>query len=338
MDDLVLSRQSLTLLDNITNLQRSTLNYLEHNFNYDELELPKSYNLLVKLRHHILLRLPSCSMDDESNYFAYLHRLRNCLWRRWSIHMFELDDVKMDPLELNWNKEDDLNLLYGPDLRYDEVSIAAEIISEHRREARKYGCAYVSYDHDHDEGEDSDSSLSGVSEDFSIFDSASRCGSPQSCLSPWLTSCMSRATAGTGSTTSGNKRRSLKFCDIVSRRDISLDGGIFDINIMINDTRYNKYIPSGLTQSGSGSVYGYGYNYGYNYVKYNDELAFDDDYDKLAYSYNHDYEGCQFDNCNKYDCDHEYDYSCPYFYYTQEQPDESCYTYGSSPVTLPIEV
>ena len=58
---------------------------------------------------------------------------------------------------------------------------------------------------------------------------------------------------------------------------------------------------------------GYGYNYGYNYVKYNDELAFDDDYDKLAYSYNHDYEGCQFDNCNKYDCDHEYDYSCHYF-------------------------
>ena len=258
-------------------------------------------------------------MDDESNYFAYLHRLRNCLWRRWSIHVFQLDDVKMDPLKINWNKEEDLNLLYGPDLRYDKACIAAEIIGEQRKIFCCADAGYVSSD------EDSDCSLSGFSENLSIFDS------PRGCLSPCLTSCMTRAT--TAGSTSCGKRRSLKFCDIVSRRDISLGGGIFDINVMINDTQYNKYIPSGNSNgNGNGNVYSY--NYGYS----NDEVAYDDDYDKLAYSYNYDYEGCQFDNCNKYDCDHEYDYSCPYVYYTQQQLDESCSTYGSSPVTLPIEV
>ena len=43
-------------------------------------------------------------------------RLYHCIWRRWSIKHFNLDEYKIYPLSINWNKEIDVTVLYGPDL------------------------------------------------------------------------------------------------------------------------------------------------------------------------------------------------------------------------------
>lgn len=46
----------------------------------------------------------------------YLKRLHHCLWRRWTIEQFRLKNKKIDPLRINWNKEQDVTVLYGPQM------------------------------------------------------------------------------------------------------------------------------------------------------------------------------------------------------------------------------
>lgn len=116
LDDTIISRQNLMLLDNVTNYQRPAIDYFHHKFNENKLEIPLSWTLLLKMRKHKLLRLPSCSIEDDMDYKIYLVRLHHCLWRRWSIDYYHLDKCKADPLSINWNKETDVTVLYGPDL------------------------------------------------------------------------------------------------------------------------------------------------------------------------------------------------------------------------------
>lgn len=116
LDDSILSSQNMILLDNVTNYKKSALDYFHHDFDYNNQELPTTWNLLCKMRKHKLLRLPSCSNEDDTDYIMYIERLHHCLWRRWSIHNFNLENKKLNPLSLNWNKETDITVLYGPDL------------------------------------------------------------------------------------------------------------------------------------------------------------------------------------------------------------------------------
>ncbi|CCD26234.1 uncharacterized protein NDAI_0H00600 [Naumovozyma dairenensis CBS 421] len=126
LDDTIISRQNLMLLDNVTNYQKPAIDYFHHEFNDDKLEIPLSWTLLLKMRKHKLLRLPSCSIEDDMDYNIYLVRLHHCLWRRWSINYYHLDKCKLDPLSINWNKETDVTVLYGPDLTDSNNSIQEE--------------------------------------------------------------------------------------------------------------------------------------------------------------------------------------------------------------------
>ncbi|CAI4034828.1 hypothetical protein SMKI_11G2800 [Saccharomyces mikatae IFO 1815] len=116
LDDTIISYQNLMLLDNMTNYNKPAIDYFHHKFNDASLEMPASWTLLLKMRKHKLLRLPSCSLEDSLDYNMYLVRLHHCLWRRWSINHYGLQNSKSDPLSINWNKETDVTVLYGPDL------------------------------------------------------------------------------------------------------------------------------------------------------------------------------------------------------------------------------
>ncbi|CAI4046739.1 hypothetical protein SUVZ_11G2840 [Saccharomyces uvarum] len=116
LDDTIISYQNLMLLDNMTNYNKPAIDYFHHKFSDAGLEMPASWTLLLKMRKHKLLRLPSCSSEDSLDYNMYLVRLHHCLWRRWSINHYGLQNSKADPLSINWNKETDVTVLYGPDL------------------------------------------------------------------------------------------------------------------------------------------------------------------------------------------------------------------------------
>ncbi|CAI4064038.1 hypothetical protein N7582_002564 [Saccharomyces uvarum] len=116
LDDTVLTKKNIALLDNATNYTRPAVDYFHYAFNYDDLDVSTTWRLLLKMRKHRLLRLPSCSSENEIDYNIYMARLHHCMWRRWSINQFKLNDLKIDPLSINWKKEIDVNLLYGPDL------------------------------------------------------------------------------------------------------------------------------------------------------------------------------------------------------------------------------
>ncbi|CCK69733.1 uncharacterized protein KNAG_0C06400 [Huiozyma naganishii CBS 8797] len=116
LDDSIISRQNLMLLDNVTNYNKAAIDYFHHKFSDELLELPVSWTMLLKMRKHKLLRLPSCAIEDDDDYRMYLVRLHHCLWRRWSINYYKLNKTKLNPLAINWNKETDVTVLYGPDL------------------------------------------------------------------------------------------------------------------------------------------------------------------------------------------------------------------------------
>lgn len=116
LDDSVLTKKNIALLDNATNYIRPAIDYFHFKFNYDSLDVSTTWRLLLKMRKHKLLRLPSCSSENEFDYSIYMARLYHCIWRRWSIKHFNLDEYKIDPLSINWNKEIDVTVLYGPDL------------------------------------------------------------------------------------------------------------------------------------------------------------------------------------------------------------------------------
>ncbi|KAL3233564.1 Uncharacterized protein RNJ44_03604 [Nakaseomyces bracarensis] len=119
LDDTIISRQNLMLLDNVTNYSKPALDYFHHEFDYSK-DVCLSWGLLLKMRKHKVLRLPSCSNEDDMDYNIYLERLHHCLWRRWSMNLFKLEDKKLNPLSINWNKDTDVTVLYGPDLSVSE--------------------------------------------------------------------------------------------------------------------------------------------------------------------------------------------------------------------------
>ncbi|SCV03626.1 LAMI_0H09670g1_1 [Lachancea mirantina] len=117
LDDLVLVRRNLQLFDNVSNLQKPAIDYFHHDFGvHTTLAMPHAWFLLASMGKHRVLRLPSCSPDDVFDYDLYLERLHHCLWRRWSMEQRYCVRDKLDPLDINWNKELDVTVLYGPDL------------------------------------------------------------------------------------------------------------------------------------------------------------------------------------------------------------------------------
>lgn len=112
LDDSIICSQNLMLLDNVTNYNNVAIDYYHTKLSMEERRL--SYSLLLKMKKHKLLRLPSCSMEDEIDYKIYLHRLHHCIWRGWSIDFYGLQNHKMNPALINWDKENDMIVLYGP--------------------------------------------------------------------------------------------------------------------------------------------------------------------------------------------------------------------------------
>lgn len=112
LDDSIICSQNLMLLDNVTNYNNIAIDYYHTKLSLQERKL--SYSLLLKMKKHKLLRLPSCSMEDELDYKIYLNRLHHCIWRSWSIDFYRLQNSKMNPTSINWDKENDMIVLYGP--------------------------------------------------------------------------------------------------------------------------------------------------------------------------------------------------------------------------------
>lgn len=112
MDDSIVTKQNHVLLENLTNYDKQSIDYFHHGFR--SADYPVSWRILLKMKRQRILRLPSCARENCQDYRNYILRLHYCLWRRWSIQQFDLE--RIDPLAINWNKENDLNVLYGPDL------------------------------------------------------------------------------------------------------------------------------------------------------------------------------------------------------------------------------
>ncbi|CAB4256274.1 similar to Saccharomyces cerevisiae YOR062C Protein of unknown function [Maudiozyma barnettii] len=251
LDDSIISDQNLMLLDNVTNYTRASVDYFHHNFDYNKLEMSETWALLLKMRKHKLLRLPSCSSEDDDDYSMYLKRLHHCLWRRWAIHDFHLQDKKLDPLAINWNKETDVTVLYGPSLSKDieqqkqeqenrpvELSLQGtqdvdDIKSVHSDTHLDYSSSYDSF------------SSSVESKTSSIFDSPSIL----------KTNC-----SDSSAFSSSPKRKSLKFNSTVHRRDVDQRGHFLESEIAINDTdsQMDSYTTS--LHHNSGSYHFYDFN------------------------------------------------------------------------------
>ncbi|GCF01303.1 hypothetical protein ZYGM_000941 [Zygosaccharomyces mellis] len=117
LDDTIISRQNLLLLDNVTNYARPAIDYFTCRF--QDQDIATTWKLLLKMRNHKLIRLPSCSLEDDLGYHLYLSRLYHTLWRRWSQQLYRIN-CRADPLSVNWDKELDMTVLYGPDLTGSE--------------------------------------------------------------------------------------------------------------------------------------------------------------------------------------------------------------------------
>ncbi|CAL9729623.1 hypothetical protein MOUN0_H03334 [Monosporozyma unispora] len=211
LDDSIISKQNIMLLDNVTNYSKCAIDYFHCNLKDNE-DLPLSWSLLCKMKKHKLLRLPSCSIEDDIDYNMYLQRLHHCLWRRWSMDTFNLNEIKLDPLDINWNKNTDVTVLYGPDLSLpqykEETAMSSPSIS-----IPKTSKESINDDTDSIHSEDSTLYASSIdSSTSSIFDSNN--SSP---------------------TTTTSVKKSLRFNDIVKRRDVSMFGENRESYIQIND-------------------------------------------------------------------------------------------------------
>lgn len=220
LDDTIISKQNLMLLDNVTNYNKPAIDYFHHSFNNDLLELPLSWTLLLKMRKHKLLRLPSCSLEDDIDYNIYLVRLHHCLWRRWSINYYHLNNNKINPLSINWNKDTDVTVLYGPDLSTDNDKNNSGSSSKdhiHAVDFMKTGGGGKDDDEDEETLSDTDSFKYPSSLDSatsSIFDHAS-------CLKKFPSP--------------KKETQKLRFENIVKKRNIESDGFIRESVICIND-------------------------------------------------------------------------------------------------------
>lgn len=116
IDDTILTRMNLLLLDNVTNLNKPAIDYFTFPINTIDkiISMLNGWSLLLKMRKFDLLRLPSCSITDMTNYKNYLVRLHHVMWRRSTIEFYHLQNLKIHPLMINWDKDFDFNILYGP--------------------------------------------------------------------------------------------------------------------------------------------------------------------------------------------------------------------------------
>lgn len=203
------------LLDNVTNYKKPALDYFHHEFDSEKLEMPMTWTLLLKMRKHKLLRLPSCASEDDADYNSYLMRLHHCLWRRWSMEHYKLQDAKIDPLSINWNKETDITVLYGPDL----TGACANQELEDTALMNMKGGASV---------------MEEAEEEEAIVDTEVRSYTYSSSVDSNVSSIFDEGNACT-KTHSNTSNRSLKFRDSVLRREIDSHGGCHESHVVIND-------------------------------------------------------------------------------------------------------
>ncbi|SCU85491.1 LAFA_0D15962g1_1 [Lachancea sp. 'fantastica'] len=232
LDDSVLIHQNMMLLENVTNLERPAIDYYHCDITWnDPLAMPQTWNVLLHLGKYKLLRLPSCSAENETDYQMYVKRLHHCLWRRWSISYYGLAGNKVDPSAVNWNKEQDFTVLYGPDLTLDEdTSVKSQRNAIHHENndgqnfamQPKFPLPLVSKNAADDELDDSAGCFSSSleSRDSSIFDHI-----PSK-------SCMKHSDS-----CHRGRRRPLQFNDQVRRRDIDPFGSLYEHNILLNDSQ-----------------------------------------------------------------------------------------------------
>lgn len=223
LDDTVIVRRNLMLMENVTNLEKPAIDYYHFDFSSGRaMTMPQTWDLLLRLGKYQLVRLPSCSAEDDVDYQMYVKRLHHCLWRRWSMAHFGLTDCKLNPLDINWNKEQDVSVLYGPDLSLEDESRCTASTAGVVRSATPSGKpgadhadACASVDSCDDFGVAYGSSLD--SRDSSIFDSLPR------------KSCLIRHPVRSG------RHHSLHFDNQVLRRDIDKYGDLCERTVFIND-------------------------------------------------------------------------------------------------------
>ncbi|CUS24803.1 LAQU0S20e00232g1_1 [Lachancea quebecensis] len=227
LDDTVIVRRNLMLMENVTNLEKPAIDYYHFDFSSDRaMAMPQMWDLLLRLGKYQLVRLPSCSAEDDVDYQMYVKRLHHCLWRRWSIAHFGLADRKLNPLDINWNKEQDVSVLYGPDLSLEDESRCTASLADLTNTAAQSGKpgadhanACTSVDSCEDFTATYGSSMD--SRDSSIFDSVPR----KSCL--------------TSHHVRSARRHSLHFNNQVLRRDIDKYGDLRERKVFINDAEPN---------------------------------------------------------------------------------------------------
>ncbi|CAL9734675.1 hypothetical protein MOSE0_F04698 [Monosporozyma servazzii] len=218
LDDSIISKQNMMLLDNVTNYSKSAIDYFHCDINNSN--TPLSWSLLCKMKKHKLLRLPSCSIEDDIDYNMYLQRLHHCLWRRWSIEKFNLNNTKLDPLDINWNKNTDVTVLYGPDLSLPQSQPPNIVLTD---SISIPNCKDTDTDTDTDSIHSQSSSIdlyasSIDSSTSSIFDS----------------------NTNTNTNTTAPVQKSLRFNEFVKRRDITPQGQNKESFIQINDKLHQR--------------------------------------------------------------------------------------------------
>ena len=250
LDDSIISRQNLMLLDNVTNYNKPAIDYFHHDFNGDLLELPLSWTLLLKMRKHKLLRLPSCSIEDDFDYYVYLVRLHHCLWRRWSIRYYGLSKLKIDPLQINWNKETDITVLYGPDFSdcrssfdtepsYRAAAQVPNFVStsgKQQQQQQQFDVSSPSSDEEY-----SDSSLGAIASRNSSNSSTDSSSASYIFDRP---SCIRKLP-----TQNDRSNQPLRFKNIVVERDINTEGVFCEYNICINDIPNSRKISQFMLRS-----------------------------------------------------------------------------------------
>ena len=223
LDDSVITKQNIMLLDNVTNYDKIAIDYFHTPWQKIK-DLQLSWLLLCKMKKHKLLRLPSCSVEDDVDYYIYLQRLHHCLWRRWAIENSRLNGIELDPLGINWNKETDITVLYGPDLSISNNNNKNNKISGN--------ITLSSLPFNTDKGKDTIPDTEFFrSDDFLIYSSS--VDSSSSLLFD---------TSKYPTTSTAPKQipvtKSLRFSEIVKKRDITMYGEFKESHIQINDLIY----------------------------------------------------------------------------------------------------
>ncbi|CDO91762.1 unnamed protein product [Kluyveromyces dobzhanskii CBS 2104] len=232
LDDTIIIRKNLLLLDNVTNLNKPAIDYFHHNFN-ETYAICETWKVLLKVGKHKVLRLPSCSQEDESDYNYYLKRLHHCLWRRWSMENFQLNgsENKYDPLRINWNKENDMTVLYGPQLSDDCVA-ATQLVAKNKSLVESLFPAM-----------DMDSDLDSYSQSYNNFSSSPTNSDASSIFETNKPILVKRVSSGLGTSAPHHSNsKNIRFDDSVRTREIDHSGAVYDGTSAINDKWANEMI------------------------------------------------------------------------------------------------